>query len=166
MGMIALKWYWIVLFILIVFLLLSVLGRKSVHQEIFINATAERVWEVLLDTDNYKDWNPTMELIEGKVEEGQKVKYRFTQDADNVSEIPSKVKQVVPNSLLNQGGGLPFILTFDHKYILEDSNGDTKLIIHEDYRGIWVHFWNPTPVEKAYGRLCSAIKEQSEKESR
>ncbi len=108
---------------LIIFLLALVvmyfMGNKSVHHEIVINKSSEKVWEVLTDIDRYKEWNPVMELLEGKIKEGNQVKYRFTQDENNVSEIPSKVKKIIPNKLLNQGGGLPFVITFDHKYILE-----------------------------------------------
>ena len=148
--------------ILALLLVLVLTGRKSVHHEITINASPEKVWSVLVDTDNYESWNPVMKLLEGEVKEGNKVKYQFTQDADNISEIPSNVKKVIPNELLNQGGGLPFILTFNHKYLLEPLGNGTKLIIHEDYKGIGVNFWNPAPVEVAYGRLNQAIKKRTE----
>ncbi len=152
----------ILLIIIAVLILLSILGRKSVHHEISINANPERVWAVIIDTDNYDSWNPVMKLLTGQVKEGNKVKYRFTQDADNVSEIPSQVKKMIPNELLNQGGGLPFILTFNHQYILKPLGKGTRLIIHEDYHGIGVNFWNPTPVQAAYKRLNEAIKERAE----
>ena len=58
---------------------------------------------------------------------------------------------------------MPFILTFNHKYTLESANDGTRLIIHEDYRGIMVPFWNPTPVEKAYERLAMDLKTRVEK---
>ena len=148
--------------ILALLLVLVLTGRKSVHHEITINASPEKVWSVLVDTDNYESWNPVMKLLEGEVKEGNKVKYQFTQDADNISEIPSNVKKVIPNELLNQGGGLPFILTFNHKYLLEPLGNGTKLIIHEDYKGIGVNFWNPAPVEVAYGRLNQAITKRTD----
>lgn len=149
----------------IIFLLLVILyflGRKSVHHEIMIDASPEKVWMVLLDTDSYDDWNPVMKVLEGDVKEGNRVRYRFTQDAENSSEIPSMVKKVIPNQLLNQGGGMPIVLTFDHKYILESMDNGTKLTIHEDYVGLYVNFWNPDPVGAAYGRLCEAIKNRVE----
>ena len=149
----------------IIVLLLAVLyflGRKSVHHEILIDASPEKVWTVLLDTDSYDDWNPVMKLLEGDVKEGNRVKYRFTQDAGNSSEIPSTVKKIIPHQLLNQGGGMPGVVTFDHKYILESADQGTKLTIHEDYAGIYVNFWDPTPVGEAYGRLCEAIKARVE----
>ena len=152
----------ILLVIIAILVILYFLGRKSVHQEIRINASPEKVWSVLVNTDAYDSWNPVMKLLEGTVKEGNKVKYRFTQDAENISEIPSNVKKVMPNQLLNQGGGLPFIITFDHQYILEEINEATKLTIHEDYSGLWVNFWNSAPVEAAYGRLGKAIKKRVE----
>ena len=153
----------IVLFIIVaIVVMLYFLGRKSVHHEILIHASPEKVWSVLIDTDSYEDWNPVMKLVEGEVIEGNKVKYQFTQDAENVSEIPSNVKRIIPQKLLNQGGGLPFVITFDHQYILEPSGDGTRLTIHEDYGGIYVNFWNPAPVEAAYGRLNEAIKQRAE----
>jgi len=107
------------LIIMLAFTVFYFTGRKSVHHRIMINASTEKVWAVLVDTENYESWNPVMKLLEGEIKEGNKVKYRFTQDAENISEIPSNVKKIIPNKLLNQGGGMPFILTFDHKYILE-----------------------------------------------
>ena len=142
--------------------ILIITGRKSVRSEIEINATPEKVWSVLMDAEKYPEWNPAMQLLEGEIKEGNKVKYQFTQDVENVSEIPSNVKKVVPNSLLNQGGGMPLILTFNHKYILEQNNGKTKVTIHEDYRGIGVNFWNPKEVQKAYERLNIALKNRAE----
>lgn len=137
-------------------------GRKSVHHEITINATPDEVWSVLTDTDKYKDWNPVMLLKEGSVQEGQKVVYQFTQAEGNQYDITTTVKKVTENKLLNQGGGMPGLLTFNHQYILEPSGNGTKLTIHEDYGGIGVNFWNPKPVQAAYERLNEAIKERVE----
>lgn len=149
----------------IIFAIVSLLlffGNKSVHHEISIKASPEKVWEVLTDTDQYESWNPVMELLEGEVKEGNKVKYKFTQSADNSYDIASNVKEVTPNTLLNQGGGIPMVLTFNHKYILEPEGNGTKLTIHEDYSGIGVNFWNPDPVQDAYERLNKAIKQRAE----
>lgn len=148
--------------VIAILIILYLLGKKSAHHEIQIDASPKKVWSVLIDTDNYDSWNPVMKLLEGTVKEGNQVKYQFTQDAENISEIPSNVKKIVPDELLNQGGGMPFILTFDHKYILEPSGNGTKLTIHEDYAGVYVNFWNPAPVEAAYGRLNEAIKQRVE----
>lgn len=153
------------LYLLVVLVFLIVLyftGRKSVHQEILIDATPTEVWNVLTATEQYKVWNPVMLLKKGNIVEGQKVVYRFTQDADKSYDIPTTVKKIEREKLLNQGGGMTGLLTFDHRYIIEPTDGQTQLIIHEDYAGIGVNFWNPAPVDQAYQRLAKAIKERAE----
>jgi hypothetical protein len=141
---------------------LYIIGKKSVHSEILINASADKVWQVLTDTDKYSEWNPTMKLLEGKMKVGNTLKYEFTQDEDNKSEIPVMVKQIIPNELLNQGGGIPMVLTYNHRYVLEPTDNGTKVIIQEDYKGIYVPFWNPKPVELAYQKLNKALKKKVE----
>lgn len=152
----------ILLALVVVLVILYFTGKKSVHHEIVINAAPENVWTVLTDTESYDSWNPVMKLLEGEIKMGNKVKYQFTQDPNTISEIPSTVKEIIPHKLLNQAGGMPLILTFDHKYILKSEGEKTKLIIHEDYSGIGVNFWNPKPVEEAYGRLNLALKSRVE----
>ncbi len=159
------KMMYIVLGILAILIILAFTGNKSVHHEIIINADPEKVWKILIEMDEYPNWNPVMELIEGAVQEGNKMKYKFTQDENTTSEIGATVLQIVPNKLLNQKGGIPLVLTFNHKYLLESSGNSTKVIIHEDYRGIGVNFWNPRPVEEAYTRLNVALKNRVEQSS-
>ena len=55
------------------------------------------------------------------------------------------------------------IVTYDHHYELEAlEQGKTKLIIREDYHGVYVPFWDPAPVEAAYHRLGQAVKQRIE----
>lgn len=137
-------------------------GNKSVHHEIVIEASPNAVWDIIMNMEDYPEWNPVMELLQGEVKAGSKVKYRFTQEGDNTYDITADIVEVISNQMLNQKGGIPLVLTYNHKYILEAVGKSTKVIIHEDYKGIGVNFWNPEPVEKAYGRLNEALKKRAE----
>lgn len=141
---------------------LAITGRKSVHSEIDTAASPEAVWQVLMDKEAYHEWNPVLIPVEGTLKEGEKVSYEFHQDANTSSVISSKVIKLEENRLLNQGGGVPGVITFNHSYTLVPTANGTKVIIHEDYRGIYVHFWNPQPVEVAYKRLNEALKKRVE----
>lgn len=152
----------IILAIIALLAILVITGKKSVHSELIVEAEAGQVWTILIDMAGYAEWNPTMQLVEGEVAEGNQVTYQFTQDEDNISNIAAQVVSVVPNELLNQKGGIPLILTFNHRYVLEAQGEQTKVIIHEDYAGIGVNFWNPAPVEAAYERLNQALKSRAE----
>ncbi len=154
------KWMIAILVLLVALIVLYLMGRKSVRSELIIEATPNQIWSVLMDTKAYRDWNPVLIPIEGELKEGTKVKYEFRQDENTKSEIPSTVKKMVKDELLNQGGGMPGVLTFDHKYILKPATGGTLVIINEDYRGVGVVFWNPAPVEEAYKRLNDALRKR------
>ena len=64
--------------------------------------------------------------------------------------VSSRVEKIVVNREINQVGGIPGILTFDHTWRIEPTDGGTKVIQHEEYRGIGVLFWDPAWVEDAY----------------
>lgn len=148
--------------IILAIVVLGWAGNKHVHSETTINADDEVVWSVISNTDLYSEWNPVMELLEGQIKPDNKVKYRFTQSDDKSYEITSKVVEVISERLLNQKGGIPLVLTFDHKYTISPNGSTCILKIHEDYRGIGVYFWNPEPVGLAYDKLAKAIKDRAE----
>ena len=148
------------LIVIAVLINLYLIGKKSVHQELIIKASPLEIWTVLTDFDSIRSWNEVLIPLEGRLAEGQKVIYEFHQDTATVSKIPAMVKTVQPEQLLNQTGGMRWILTFDHKYVLIPDGDKTRLVIHEEYRGIAVPFWNPKPVEEAYGRLAESLRKR------
>lgn len=154
------KWFLIILLTLIVLVGLYLAGRKSVYAEILIQAQPTEIWQVLINKEAYCEWNTVLVPVEGELIEGTKVNYEFYQDENSQSKILSKVKRVIEDSLLNQKGGIPGILTFNHKYILEPAKGGTNVIIQEDYKGIGVLFWDPSPVQEAYERLCKNLNDR------
>jgi hypothetical protein len=96
--------------------------------------------------------------IEGDLREGEKLKYQMTQPDGKQSDIMARVKKMVELKELNQGGGIPGILTFDHKWLLEPVNEGTRVTQHEEYRGIGVLFWDASWVEPAYRNVNEALK--------
>jgi hypothetical protein len=113
-----------------------------------------------MDVPGYKEWNPVLIPIEGELREGNKLKYRMIQPDGKESVVDTKVVKIVKQKLLNQYGGIPGLLTFDHSYILEPTNGGTLVTIHEDYRGIGVLFWNASWVEPAYQKVNEALRDR------
>ncbi|MGD9057176.1 MAG: SRPBCC domain-containing protein [Desulfobacterales bacterium] len=133
-------------------------GCKAAHTEITIPADPEIIWSVLTDASGYKAWNPVLVPIEGDLREGEKLKYQMTQPDGKQSDIMARVKKMVELKELNQGGGIPGILTFDHKWLLEPVNEGTRVTQHEEYRGIGVLFWDASWVGPAYRNVNEALK--------
>ncbi len=154
------KWIVIIVVSLVVLFVLYAVGRKEVRTEIFINATPGEVWAVLTDAPGYKDWNPVLVPVEGNYKEGTTLKYKMIQPDGKQSIVESKVVKMRPQVELNQFGGIPLVLTFDHHWVLEPTEGGTNVIQWEQYRGIGVPFWNPSWVEIAYNQANERLRNQ------
>ena len=150
------KWKWI-------FLGLSFIcvNCKTVRTELIIPAEPEVVWAMLTDESSYKDWHKVLVPLEGeKLQEGHSIRYTMTANDGSKSVVEAEVVKMVKGKKLNQSGGIPGILTFDHNYLLEPTEGGTLLIQHEEYRGIFVPFWDASWVEPAYQKSNEALKER------
>ena len=123
-----------------------------------IPADPEIIWSVLTDTSGYKAWNPVLVPIEGDLQEGKKLKYQMTEPDGKQSEIMAKVVKMVELRELNQSGGIPGILTFNHKWLLDPVDEGTRVTQHEEYRGVGVLFWDASWVEPAYRNVNKALK--------
>ncbi|MEL6254461.1 MAG: SRPBCC family protein [Bacteroidota bacterium] len=160
MSILSSKWMIGLGILLLILIVVYAVGRKSAHAEIMIPATKEKIWNVLTDASAVKEWNTILIPLEGTYAEGNKIKYEFRQEGKEPAIMDATVAKMLKEELLNQKGGLPLVITFDHKYMLEEVEGGTKLTIHEEYRGLMVPFWDPSGVEKAYAKLADALKKR------
>lgn len=148
--------------IVVVFLVLVLVGKKSVRSEVLVDAPIGDVWKVITTPAEYDEWNTVINSVKGKMQEGQEVNFTFHQGEGKSYPIKATVKKVEEQKLVNQFGGMTGIMTFNHKFILEESGNQTKLVIHEEYRGAMVPFWNAEPVGAAYDKLVGEIKARAE----
>ena len=159
MSILSSKWIIGLLILIGSYLILWIIGKKSVEAETAINASGDEVWEALTTVEKVKKWNGVLIPVEGEMQAGSVIKYEFYQEENGeVAVMNAKVVEVSTQELINQRGGIPTILTFDHRYILTKNEGQTLVKIKEEYRGVMVPFWNPDPVEKAYERLLTQLK--------
>ena len=159
------KWFLVSLFFVLILGTLFMLGKKSVQTEITTSAAASKVWQAISSTEKVKEWNSVLIPLEGNLSEGETVKHEFFQEEGGKAAVMNaKVIKVDNEQMINQRGGIPGILTFNHQYIIEGGEAETQIIIHEEYRGLMVPFWNPAPVETAYGRLLGQLKSFLENE--
>lgn len=158
MSIIGSKWIIALALIVVVLVVLYLMGHKSVHAELVISAEPEEIWSVLMDKDRYREWNPILIPVEGDLREGEKLQYQMISPDGKETLVATKVVKLLKHRELNQYGGIPGVLTFDHQWILEPVANGTKVIQHEEYRGIGVPFWDPGWVETAYHKSLEALK--------
>lgn len=115
---------------------------KSLQTEIIINAPAEKVWAVLTDFENYPDWNPFVQKIEGKPIVGQTLRVELN-NGKGVSVFKPKVLTAAPNQAFEWLGSLPIpgIFNGQHYFKLEAIGTDQIKFIHgENFSGLLAGF--------------------------
>ena len=156
------KW-WIVGAVLLVWLLLAILlPRKSVHAELLINAPAAAVWAVIVDPTSYGEWNPIFKSVEGTFAKGARMAISMRLEDGSFTPVEAVVEEMVPNQKLHQRAGFPGVLTADHQWLLEETPEGTRIIQHEEYRGVGVLFYDPSYVQVLYAEGLAALKARLE----
>ncbi len=110
----------------------------EIKTEIIINASGEKIWNILTDLENYKNWNPFMIESKGKVKVGNQITNTMKNDDKNMTFKPQILK-VQENEYFEWLGSLWFKGLFDgkHYFKLESLGEDkTKLIHGEHFSGI------------------------------
>jgi hypothetical protein len=143
-------------------LLLGAGGCKTVTAETVVAARPATVWRVLSDARGFERWNPVHVRVEGTFREGEVLKVHVKDGAGKVSAFDSTVRRVVRERELAQGGGVPGILTFSHRFRLEAVAGGTRVVQREEFRGVGVLFVDLDWVEPGYRSVNAALKKTAE----
>lgn len=114
---------------------------KQLYTSVLINATPAKVWDVLMDFDNYGAWNPFIKWIKGNARPGTHITVNICPPGQKGMQIKPVVLQHVANRELRWMGsmGIPYLFDGEHTFLLED-NGDGTTSFHhfEHFRGILV----------------------------
>ena len=139
---------------------LSLATSKTFRVEITIPAPPDAVWAVLTDTAAYPDWNPVFVEVAGSYAEGAKLTNKVRDPDGNILEMTANVETVRPGEELRQTGGIPLVITYDHRWLLTPVDGGTRVVQHEVDRGIFLWFWNSDWIEPSYLKASEALAER------
>ncbi len=141
---------------------------KQLHTEIQINASAETIWNILLDFENYKEWNPFIKSIKGDSSVGSKLIAELLQPDSKPMTIKPKVTSNKPNEEFSWLGHLliPGLFDGNHIFQLERIDDQTTRFVHkENFRGILISFlWKmlDTKTRKGFELMNEALKKRAE----
>jgi hypothetical protein len=140
---------------------------RHIDTEILIQASPERVWQMLTDFPAYPEWNPFIVSLQGRPEWGQRlaVKVRTGEGREHVFE--PVVLQATPPTRLRWLGrfGVPGLFDGQHDFALEAQAGATRLRHQESFRGYLVPFlWKSVePATRAgFEAMNRALKVRAE----
>ncbi len=115
---------------------LSVTVEAATHVE----ATPERVWAVLTDTDAYPSWNPFVRSISGQLVTGERLTVALKPtDAEPRTMTPTVV-EVVPGRSFTWLGkvGVRGVLDGRHRFTVTADGVGSHLVQHERLSGLLV----------------------------
>lgn len=116
--------------------------KKEIKTAITIEATPERVWEVLTGFNEYPHWNPFIKSLQGRVKTGEKIIVRLEPPGAKGMTFKPKVLAFEANREFKWIGHLFFPGLFDgeHRFeLIDNGNGTTTFIQAEKFKGILVH---------------------------
>ncbi len=114
---------------------------KELRTEIHIQASRERVWQVLMDTDRYPEWNPFITRVQGIFVEGNTLQVELHPADKKPMTIRPQVLSVSKDEELRWRGHLliPGIFDGEHIFQLEKLEDNTTRFIHrEEFEGVLV----------------------------
>jgi hypothetical protein len=112
---------------------------KPLRTDITIDATPQRVWDVLTDFSAYPDWNPFIRRIAGAATEGTRLEVELHPPGGRGITIRPTVKAAKPERELRWLGhlGIPGLFDGEHAFRLEAiGDGRTRLVHEETFGGL------------------------------
>jgi len=139
------------------------MAQKEIKTSIQISATPEKVWEILTNFQDYKNWNPFLQSVEGNVKKDETIKI----NAGGMKFKP-KVLSFEENKQFSWVGRLFFKGLFDgeHLFLIED-NGDGTVTFRQEekFQGILVGLFAKkldTDTRQGFIKMNEKLKELSE----
>jgi hypothetical protein len=108
--------------------------------EFEIDASDEQVWALLVDFENYADWNPSLPSISGDVREGSTVSLTLSLPGRPNLNVKAVLQDVTPNRRLTWRGhlGTDRLFTGYREFAIEPLTEQKVRVTHvEDLRG-WI----------------------------
>ena len=129
-----------------------------------INASPQKVWEVLTDGEKFPTWDSGIERFEGKIAPGATVKLYVKVNPGRA--FPLKVTELSANRRMVFSGGMPLgLFKGVRTYTLEpDASGGTSFHMREEYTGpLLGMIWKSIPdLGPSFQQFAVGLKKQAE----
>jgi hypothetical protein len=139
---------------------------KNIQTEILINTDITKVWDVLMNFDNYPKWNPFITSISGEPKLGSRLTVSIKPPGGKGMTFKPRVLAFEINKELRWLGHLLFTGFFDgeHKFeLIDNGNGTTTFKQSEKFKGIFVGLLNLENTQKGFEAMNEKLKEMAER---
>lgn len=150
-------------------LLLALFYRKEIGSEVEIEASAEKVWELLIDFENFPEWNPFIRKASGDVKVGERIEVFLQLPGGKGMTFRPKLLKVEPNRELRWLGrlGIPRLFDGEHIFNIEQlGDGRVRFVQREKFRGFLAPLFLAmikSSTLQGFEEMNKALKERAEK---
>jgi hypothetical protein len=140
---------------------------KELHSQIEIDASAERVWDILTDFASYPQWNPFIRRISGALKVGERLEVRLEPPDSRGITLRPKVLSAEPNRLMRWLGHLlvPGVFDGEHSLAIHPLEVDrVRFVQHEAFKGVLVPLLARSLENtlRGFEEMNGALKERAE----
>ena len=140
---------------------------RVLRAEIEIEATPQRVWEVLADFAAYPDWNPFIRSVEGDPAPGSRLEVRIEPPGGRGMTFKPTVVEAAPGRELRWLGRVlaPRIFDGEHGFRIEPlDDSRVRFVQEERFRGALVPLFGKTLERTQHGftAMNEALKRRAE----
>ena len=144
---------------------------RQLHAEIEVQASPERVWEVLTDFAAYPEWNPFIIEASGQAVPGSRLQLRMRPPGRRTTSFRPEVLKADPGRELRWLGRVlvPGLFDGEHRFTIQPTGPDRVLLTqHEEFRGILAPLllaMIAKPTLEAFHQMNQALKSRVEQPS-
>ena len=141
---------------------------KELHSEIEIDASVERVWDILTDFASYPQWNPFIRSISGELKVGQRLEVRLEPPDSRGITLRPTVLRAEPNHLMRWVGHVWVPGLFDGEHSLAThplGKNRVRFVQHEAFKGVLVSLLARSLDKntlRGFEEMNEALKERAE----
>jgi hypothetical protein len=145
---------------------------KQLNAEVEIDATPDRVWEVLTDFAAYQDWNPFIVEAAGRAVPGARLELRMRLSGRRPTTLRPEVLEADPARRLRWLGRVlvPGVFDGEHTFTIEPAGqARARLTQHEEFRGLLAPLvlkLIAKPTLASFQQMNQALKARAEQPAR
>ncbi len=142
--------------------------KTSIETQIQITATPEKIWELLISTALYANWNPFILSIDGKIAKNEAIVVRIAPPEGKAMTFRPIVLVAKKNKEIRWLGKLGIKGLFDgeHQFLIEQIDENTCIFKHnEHFSGLLVPLFTKmlSKTKRGFEEMNKALKTEAEK---
>jgi len=147
----------------------SLAFSKQLSNEIVINSSANRLWALITDFEDFPRWNPFIRRATGEIKTGATLEVFIQPSGTKGMTFRPKVLKVDPNHELRWLGRLylPWLFDGEHALIIEPSSENSvKFVQREKFTGLLVPFARSLlrDTQRGFEEMNRALKQRAEQQ--